>query len=325
MRVFVSGEQHGIHGLVEVRRLPQSSRFYVAARKESYERIKEWGEKKCRGFKDIDVQGLPDGWLFSSVDLALDDEGIRERYPMLSLPVTTRLFFKGGVRVAKGNQFFRFAPPRVVLQGRTDSIDVYCNDTILKYDHSEDCYPLPDDLPAGVQLLVEARVDGTAVKKVSCYLEEEFPALTPAQAKQFDQFGIAIPQMNSESGTVAGSLVNGTAFPAFEFGSALHSEGYESTFYLGRSPGQVASYPSEPLPQDWVPVWQVRIRRTGNAKYCGISLSNSGPMKQIEGADHKKVQLWKDLLWHSRKRIVPPPTPNLRKLWRQYQEVAQHV
>jgi len=324
VKVFVGGEPYAIHGLVEVRRLPQSTRFYLAARKESYSAISEWGSAQCEGFRQINVRGLPEGWLFSAADKACDDTGIRQRYPMLSLPVATRLSFRGGVRVSRGNEFFSFAPPRIVLEGRNDSIEVYCNNVRLEYSANEDFFALPENLPTGAQLIVEARRDGSAVRKLSFYLEEEFPTFVYEQARQFDALGDEILETTS-SDWIAGALVQGTTLLPFEFGNTLHRRGTDPTFYVGRSPGEVITYPVEPLPESWSPIWQITIRRTGIVEYCGTSLSNAEPKSASESADQKKLQLWKELIWHCRKRISPPPTPALRKLWRQYQEVARHV
>jgi hypothetical protein len=326
VRVFVSGESQGIHGLVEVRRLPQSTRFYLAVQATSQEAIKKWGEASCKAFKELQVsQGLPKGWSFFRADAALGDKEVRHKYPMLALPATIRLFFRGGIRVSQGNQFFRFAQPYIVLEGNSDSIEVYCAGIALEYDRDEGCYKLPRSLPSGEQLTVEVRRGSEAIKKLSFYLEEEFPVFTAGGLKKFDRFGFTITGEDGVSGSIVGTVVNGIISPLFDFNCCLQHGDNEPVFYLGRGPGQVINYPSEPWPTDWSPVWAITIRRTGKAEYCGTSLSNSDPATKVGEVDRKKLQLWKDLLWHRRKRITGPGTPNLRNLWLKYQEAARYV
>lgn len=326
IRVFTSGEPHGIHGLVEVRRLPQSTRFYLAVQAGSRDAIKRWGEASCKGFKELEVShGLPKGWSFFRADAALSDKGVRQKYPMLALPTTTRLFFSGGIRVSQGNQFFRFAQPCVVLEGSSDSVEMYCGELELEYDQNEGCYKLPPGLPSGEQLTVEARRDSEAIKKISLFLEEEFPITAVGGIKRFDRFGSATPGDDHEAGSIAGALVKGPQPSPFDFNRLLQYGGAETVFYVGRSPGQVVDYPSEPLPTDWSPVWAIKIRRTGKAEYCGASLSRCDPVTNVGEVERKKLQLWKDLLWHRRKRITGPSTPNLRNLWLKYQEAARDV
>ncbi len=285
VRVFVSGGPQGIDGLVEVRRLPQSTKFYVATRRDSYGAVRAWGEESCRGFKDLEItHGLPTGWFLGCADAALNDDSVRKKYPMLSLPMTTRLSLRGGIRVSQGNQFFKFAPPCIELEGPSDSVEIHCGGMALKFDDREGCYQLPQNLPSGVQVIVEASRGDEALRKLSFYLEEEFPALIDGREKLFDRFGLEVTETNGGAGTIVGSSVQGVDFTAFDFSSVLQRGGDEPVFYLGPVPGQVITYPSEPLPEDWSPVWEIRIRRkTGKAEYCGTSLSKSEPTKPGDG------------------------------------------
>jgi len=322
VRVFVSGAPDGIHGLTEVRKLPQSTGFYLAVKKGSSAAVFEWGKDNCEEFRQIQLVGLPDEWVFCGASRALDDAGIRRQFPMLSFPIATKLSFQGGVRIGRGNQYFSFAPPRITLEGAAEPIEVYCNNARLQYRSNGGFYLLPDNLPTGTQLAVEARRGGSAIRRLSLYLEDEFPGFIYEQMTRFDSFGYYHETLGTES--IAGALVEGISLP-FDFAGTLHRSGAEPVFFLGRQPGQVVAHPEEPLPDTWSPVWQVTIRRTGIVEYCGISLSNAEPMEVAEAADHKRVQLWKELVWHRRKRITPPPNSSLKRLWRQYQEIARDV
>src|SRR5262249_3852099 len=92
-------------------------------------------------------------------------------------------------------------------------------------------------------------------------------------------------------------------------------------FYVGREPGQIISWPSEPLPTGWSPVWAIPMRQQGCAMFCGTSLSESEPLRS-QCSDRKKLKEWKEVLWHRRKRITAPNHVGLRALWQRFQEEA---
>lgn len=75
VRVFVSGAPYGIPDLVEERRLPTTSQFYVAASAECCALITRWGQSGCTGFRELPVlDGLPPGWRFFFADRVNNDE-----------------------------------------------------------------------------------------------------------------------------------------------------------------------------------------------------------------------------------------------------------
>ena len=90
--------------------------------------IEQWGGSECLGFLEIPISGgLPKGWSLFAVNAALDDAGIRNSYSLLSFPRSIRLRVDGGIRVTRGNQFFGFAPPNLVLEGDSEEAQFYAN------------------------------------------------------------------------------------------------------------------------------------------------------------------------------------------------------
>lgn len=112
--------------------------------------------------------------------------------------------------------------------------------------------------------------------------------------------------------------------PPFNFNTFLPIQGKQRIFFVGKEPGQVAIWPEEPLPTDWLPVWAISIGRRGQAMFCGTSLVESEPT-QSRCRDRKKLREWKEILWHRRKRISPPTQQNLRGLWKRFQKEAERV
>ncbi|MEA5477814.1 hypothetical protein VB774_09295 [Pseudanabaena galeata UHCC 0370] len=143
IRIFVDGSSEGLPNLVEVRQLPVQREFHLAAHEDCLDDLTQWGESSCQGFKKLAItNGLPDRWHFFKVGLACSDKEIKYRYPVMSFPNTLRLELVGGIRVGRGNKFFKFAPPKLVLQGNNDSVQIFCNDIPLDCD-DKGIYELP--------------------------------------------------------------------------------------------------------------------------------------------------------------------------------------
>jgi hypothetical protein len=93
-------------------------------------------------------------------------------------------------------------------------------------------------------------------------------------------------------------------------------------FYIGQRVGEIVSWPSESLPDEWVPIWAVPLERRGKAVYCGEDPSRSAPERDHKTLSEKR-ELWKEVLWYNRKRIAPPRQRVLSKLWEKFVEAAR--
>jgi hypothetical protein len=96
-------------------------------------------------------------------------------------------------------------------------------------------------------------------------------------------------------------------------------------FFVGREPGQIISWPTEPLPSCWQPVWAIPLEREGRAIFCGTDIGASEPLPARPGTDRKKLKLWKEVLYHRQKRIGTPLSPRLAQLWKNFQEAARRA
>lgn len=230
----------------------------------------------------------------------------------------------GGIRYSRGNQFFRFAPPTIVLKGGDDKVELYCNGQRLPYNQAGYIYELPEELLNKPELLIQACHSGKTIRRRSLYLIEDFPWVHRTPVKQFDCFGNGVSESNNGTAKYAGGLIWGINPSPFNFSSLVGIQEERRVFFVGRVPGQIVTWPKEPLPTGWSPVWAIPLRQRGQAVFCGTGLSGSEPLA-LKGNDRKKVKLWKEILWHCRKRISPPSHTGLRKLWVQFQEAARRV
>lgn len=325
IRVFVNGDTQGLPGIVEVRQLPTQQPFYLAAHEQCLELLTIWGELSCQGFEKLQIiDGLPSGWHLFKAQAACSDELVKQEYPILAFQTNVRLELAEGIRLERGNKFFKFAPPKLILQGGSESTKVYCNNKLLDCTSAAGNYELPADTPAESKLLIEARSGEDIIKRCSLLLVENYSLPSQSNAQQFDRFGNLHTGENG-SASVAGALVRGVDFPDFNFNTFLPIQGKQRIFYVGKEPGQIAICPAESLPTDWEPVWAIsKGRHRGQAMFCGTNLAESQPLMS-KCKNRKKMREWKEILWYDRKIISPPDRSNLKALWKQFQKEAERV
>lgn len=323
VRIFVSGAIYGLGDLIEERRLPTAAPFYIAASRECCGLIARWGTTGCAGFRELPVlSGLPPGWRFFYAERANSDELVRDAFSTLALPRTTSLQFDGGIRVAAGNQFFTFAPPRVLVNGPDAGLQLECNGIPMIRGDAESHYLLPEKSPAGVRLVIEARrgQDEIARKTLSLLDQLEWPGVSAGY--RIDAHGNISEVGNAEIPVFAGALTEHVDAPALVALPPFDVSRYTNAILLGRRPGEVASWPREDLPLDWTPVWAVIMRKRGFVVCCAPDALQASVASTNTG-NRRLISMWKDVLWHRRKRIRPPTDPMVLALWREYQERAR--
>jgi hypothetical protein len=323
-RVFAPGQGYGIPGYVEVRQLPSAGEFLVAATREFATQIKELVEDPGNDLCEVvGVQGLPRGWILVLSRSGAARGPVAEALPDMKVSRGVRFSLRGGLRSGEGFTFFRFAPPIVMVESEDELEGVFCDGVRLERDKLSGGYLLSRDLQPEKRLVIEVRCDGEAVRALSIFLTDLLDWNLKSGSTVLDSFGVATahavePDPPSEGVT---GVLGGVPGAMFSLPNGLPAG--RRLLLLGRRPGEAARWPSEPYPE-WHVVWSIELRRRGHAEFCGIRPEE--PISQrAEGASRDRVDLWKDVLWHSRKRIIPPSHPLLRDLWVRYSEVAKNV
>jgi len=324
VRIFLRAQSQDLTGLVETRQLPKASPFYLAIRNDGTALLKQWGTSSCLGFKELAIrEGLPQGWTMFRADSALDDEHVKDAYPQLALPSTIRLRFEGGIRASRANQFFSFAPPRIVVEGYDTSVTVGCNGIAVGCDVMGVC-TLPEAASLSKELAIEA-ISGNHIIRRRLYLVEDFSWPSVPPLTKLTPFGTSFSgETNDQVATNTGALVVNATVPPFPFNSPVGLLEGRRVFFIGRKPGQVVTWPRDSLPKEWSPVWAIPMRQRGKAIFCGIRVSECVPLT-TEYPDGKKLKEWKEVLWYHRKRIAPPEHKGLKVLWLQFQEAARRA
>ena len=331
VRLFLEGTPEGLPGLVETHALPQRQPFYMAYSPGSWPQLERWVADQCRGFHELEkVQGLPRGWRFARVEMVTSDEAIRGVFSFLSFPPRVRLRFVRGIRSSRGNNFFNFAPPSVVVDGGASNLEVFCNERHLPLSATGGLLALPQDLPTESRIVIEARSGNSVLDRLPLFLTGDF-SLPPRDAWQFfDNTGSDI-ELNDSRPSVAGAHVRGRLPVQLNSAAGLLEDleaeiGTARGFLVGQTPGQVVEWPLEPFPTSWNPTWAItkKKRKQWEALFIGDSLETASPIPSDAGKSRAE-QAWKRILWHRRKRIRPPTLPGLRALWNEFQEVARNV
>lgn len=330
VRVFINGSSEQLPGLIEIQALPRSEPFYLVYHSQASTNLRAWLEQDCRDVRHYaNMRGLPTGWAMVSVQETFRDS-IRRYFPFLSFTTGVRMRFIGGLWSSAGNNFFSFAPPDLLLEGGDGGEQVTCNgETLRPTPTNPGQYQLPGDLPVDTKISIEIR-RGEHVIRRSAYLTSDFSWKFSNPLRQFNRWGLPAAEGDTGTAYFAGPFLS-RELPDTRhfrrpplFAVDLDHVVPHRIFILGAKPGQIACWPAESISQDWIPVWAIPFGRRGQAIYCGAEPGESAPSREAV-AQKDKVELWKEVLWHNRKRITVPSQRVLRKLWQEYIEVARNV
>lgn len=323
LKIFEPGTPHGLPGLVECCRLPRLGTFYLLCTDHVANQIFEWGLVDCSTFQEIDInEGLPNGWRIFEGSGPKSDERIRKLFPALTLNQSLRLRCIGGIQHTR-NRYFTFAPPAICLDGNSEGITVWANDTLINGETQRpERFILPAETQHSGKLSIEARKGSEVVARRNIYFSDES---LPGKVEQpwCDKFGRHVSEVQSVSAVICGCMVRGITPPLSEFTfPKLPSDG--RVIILGPQPGQVSVHYDNLvlLDFDWKPIWAISMNRRGAAVFCGMNINEAKPLDGKFG-DNRQVQLWKEVLWFWRNRITPPRHRSLAQLWACYQKKAK--
>ncbi len=324
VRVFASGAAFGVPHLVESRSVRWDGTTYLAVHEKHREIVEEWGAQSCLGFESIQAEpGLPNGWSLYRIEKVLSDSGIRNLVPALAVSERSRIRFNGGIRIDSGHRYFAFALPEIAVSGSGPGTVVSCNGVDLTFSPTTGNYCIPESIVGDSRLEIIAKSSTGITKRRVIFATRDFPCQKVCSDIQVDRFGL-VKVADAADKTVTGTLVRSSRCPPFPGGELSQVLGNMTAVLVGRVPGQVARWPDSSVSRDWDPVWAFVTGRRLRTVFCGSSVPGSDPEDGHAG-DRKLVNLWKDLLWHRRKRTIMPKNRGLKTLLRRYQAKAREV
>lgn len=317
VRVFVPGAREGIHGWVEVSKIDSNLECIIACNDGQFQAILNWGQQCCTGFMNLKGTGLPDNWH------AFKLHSVQESHPsieILKLPTLTSLRFKGGIKTGRGNTYFKFAPPHIVVEGVKDTPVIRVGGNEIK-EVDDSLWKLPDNLPVDTPISVVLDINGETLK--SMLVLKEPSLLTKDNVIHRDRFGKIIehpdPDCSISGVEVSGSIVDKISSYPFQIPTYLSHR----IVFLGSKAGQIVNWPDESIPDGWTPVWAVaKIRRD---KWKAYFIGD--PEKAMQPPDKLTRTLYDWKKWKSvfKLNVVPPGLTKLVQLWRSYKKEAEKL
>lgn len=313
---------------IECQRLERGIEFYVASLGPETETIRNWGAKSCERFNEPGVSGLPNGWaLFYGKNARESCDGI----DVLSISSQIRMLLRGGMRAGRGNVFFNFAPPKIIIENGAGAERVTINKKLMiQKDPLEPVWTIREAFlkgeaaSLGEPLRIEVQSDKLWLSKIIRIVTFGLPAScneTPFRnilGRFCDQVGSScVRGVNTNS---IPSDVSFPQFPPFHLSNRI--------LFIGRRPGEIADWPKEAFPEDWKPVWALAFKKRDlwTAHFCGAAEDariDSEPGKPV--GNRKRLKIWRQALWINRKITAAPELRQLKRVWMKYVEAASNV
>jgi len=307
---------------IETRRLERRMEFLLVCKSRLAEKIREWGKDACEIFEEKSATGLPSDWLlFYGKNAAQSCPGIG----VITLSTTVRLQLKDGIKVGKGNAYFKFAAPKIVLENSDGSETVMMDSKKLEQpDSNFPVFILPEDAPSSLPIRIEVNLGDHRLSKVIRLEEFDLPG-------SFDK-----TPFRDSAGNISSEELSVYACGAHACGD-LNETPYQSPsitclsdkiVFIGERPGEISFWPDEPYPPAWPPVWAITKlnRKQWEVNFCG----KPDQLKRIKSlpspsGDKSAIKLWKEAVWHKRKRYILPEIKELQQIWNDYMRLGKNV
>lgn len=310
----------GLPDWIETQRLERGIGFLIACKPEYKDIIESWGNS-CGSFEQKSVSGLSPGWLlFAGKNATKSCPGVG----ILTLSSTIRLYLDGGVKARQGNAYFRFAPPRIILENSHGTETVMLNGRPLGSSESEaNIFLLPDDIPANIPLRIEVDTGEHRLSKVIRLEEYSLPDSfdhTPCRSPAGDIHLTEIPV--SACGACVSGCENQESYkpPGLPALSA-------KIVLIGGRPGQICIL-SNSYNLPWDPVWAAvkKSKKSWQIIFCGKphQLQRRSKLPPPSG-DRASIKQWKKMVWHMRKRYCLPELAGVRSIWENFSRLAKNV
>ena len=313
-KIFTSAESLGASDWISGQKPLSNQFFYLAAHENLADKIQKWGQSECDVFQELDFSGLPKEQRLFEIKGIKGDRGIKQYIPALAIDEKRRIRFEGGIRLKRGNQFFDFALPKILVTGRAEQNPVYQTGDqpdipLTPVPGEADIFNLPTDIPFGENIKIKIKSDESEVEaqknltivknrlqKFSCYSNQQ----------AMDCFGRFKNQENpdeSETECFAGAYCrNFKSKKVYSKAPQISLDEYKKIYLIGAVPGQIVAWPTDPWPDSWSPAWAIQFKNHKKGAACLIESKEATDNKE-QGFSKKQIKLWKKIIWHNRKRI----------------------
>ncbi len=341
-KIFSRGDKQGVSGWISGQRPSRDQLFYLAVHKNLSDKVQKWGETECDKCQKLDFAGLPKEWLLFKIQGVNGDKRIKKDIPALAIDSNPRINFEGGIRPSKGNKFFAFAPPKILIIGELKPVSklVYSIDNQEKThwllsQTEPDIFLLPKKMPCGKNIAIKI-VEQSEKKSIKSVIESKSQSqdsgniipekklmLVENRLNKFsdylnngamDNFGNLkyIQQSSSPNESIGNKklYVKGGYCHGFisktNYPKLLHIslDKVKKVYLIGNTPGQIIFWPIDLWPESWSPVWMILFKTYKKAE--AVLIEDIKEQEQIvndQQFSKEQIKLWKKIVWFNRKRI----------------------
>ncbi|MBZ5752452.1 hypothetical protein [Metabacillus rhizolycopersici] len=320
VRVFIEGQKYGLPNLVETARIEQGSRFILLCCNSYINTIIEWGQNSCETFGEINYTGVPNGWsLFHGSNPHESCIGITE----LTLASEIRIRLVDGLRLGKGNTFFRAAPPKILLENNKGNEVVLLNDEPLPYNKESQHWELIGNLPLDRTLTVRVLDQGNEIRRINFKITNS--KISIRNKESFIET-IGLHDECREPMNIGVNVYNTDIIPPdkqYPLPTYLSNE----IIFIGQHPGQIYHWQGKAVAKlEWEPIWAIwKVRR----RKWKVNFASTKKLTECqinkEVGNQKDLRYWKTVMCKMKKAIEKPEFPPLYELWESYLEVAKRV
>ena len=343
-KVFTpAADKFGISGWISEQRCIPDQEFYLVIHKSLFDKVKKWGETECDKFEELKFSQIPKHWHLFKIKGVNGDSLIKKDIPSLSTDEKIRINCEAGIRISRGNTYFSFAPPKIFITGMRKetkppvySVDSEDNDqfNLIQINNDKSSFFLPKNIPTEKQIKIKIKPEDNEerwlekkimlvenqLKKFDEYMDQKksLDCFGNFKSNEEDDINISLSFQNISEGDLK-NTENYLKLPYFS------SDRLKKIYLIGNLPGEIITWPLDPLPKSWAPVWAIQFTKWNKAK--AFSLDNKQKYISSDDKTHnfskEKIQEWKKIIWNNRKQIKIKS--KLMKKWEQFSEEAKNV
>ncbi|MEW6697568.1 MAG: hypothetical protein AB1341_09515 [Bacillota bacterium] len=316
IKVFVEGKREKLPGWIEVSKVETRTCYLIACHKELYQSIYDWGNEHCEEFRVINALGLPQQWVLFKTS------SIKESHPnldILKLPTTMTARFIGGLKIGRGNKYYSFSPPSIMIEGSDGNEKLLLNGNQIEA-VDEGLWQIPEGLNISEPLIIEIAKNNEVVIRRTIVLEN-ISLQNDYEPPARNRFGVITAEKPLDI-AVAGAVVTGEGVNSIPpYPAEVPTYLSNRIIFLGKEPGQINEWPADGVPVSWKPVWAVA--KVGRDKWKAYFVGTQNELNPPERL-HKNLHGWKK--W---KRVFIQSTiencriRSLAELWRTYKRKAK--
>lgn len=309
VRLFLPGRREGLdEEWIEASHLVPGSQFCVACTPQEAAEVESWGKEQCESFQALSPNGLPPGWTLFRAGSA------RKSHPtidLLKLPTSRRLRLVGGIKAEGRHTYFHFDRPCVTLEGGSGGEPIKCTQSELEGD-ADGLWHFSNTVPTNTPLKIECGEESLMITLVTTELRLNYEPPT------LDVWGT----LAKGSGVVRGVEAPEEKLEQPEANIPTHFGGH--IVFLGRRAGEIADWPSDPLPQNWQPLWAiVKLHKDHwQAHFVGSSPEFS-TIRQSKPADRRVWRDWKNIYTRHTTEVIG--MKRIRDFWNQCRKEANQL